>query len=214
MITSLHILSARTGLLAFYAGVGILISSNLKIYPTKTKFLAMGASIILVILLAQVPSLKNRIKNSADDFNTVINGTDVNNKSFGQRWVAWTASANSIKKQPLKGYGIRNVKQTINSNYTVKHNAVIDEENKVMPHNVFLESSVQSGVLIGFIYLAFQILGLIWALRNRRILLASILCALLAAGLFETITQRQSGVIAIVGFIAISFAVKAVEQKV
>lgn len=214
LIISLHILSARTGLLAFYAGLGILLLSNLKSINTKTKVLTGTSALLLFAMLTQVPSLKNRIQNTTEDLNTVINGTDVNNKSFGQRWVAWSASVNSIKKEPWKGYGIKNVKETIDANYLPKHQTVIDEMNKVMPHNVYLESSVQSGVLAGLYYLAFLILGLIWSLKNKRILLSSIIAALMAASIFETITERQSGIIAMLGFLTIAFAVKTVEQKV
>ena len=213
LILALHILSTRTGLLGFYTGGFAFFLFYFNRTTLKTKVFSFVAIVALVLILYQVPSLKNRITNSKEDLMSVVNGETVNNKSFGQRWVAWGASIESIKKRPLTGYGMSHVKSTIDKNYRPEHESKIDSKNKVMPHNVYLETMVQSGVLAGLLYFLFLVIGIVHSLSKNRVLLASILCALLAASMFESITERQAGIIALIGFISLAKSSKTVEQK-
>ena len=213
LILCLHILSARTGLLAFYFGVFALLLLSFKQTSLKVKLKTFLAVIILGLLLFQVPSLKKRIVNSKEDLSSVMKGRSVNNKSFGQRWVAWNASIESIKKEPVFGYGKGHVKSTIDKNYLPQHESKIFARNKVMPHNVYLETMVQSGFLAGILYLIFFITGIIYSLRAKKVLMTAILSALMAASMFESITERQAGVIALIGFISLAGSLKTVEQK-
>ena len=213
LILCLHVLSARTGLLAFYFGTLPLLFMSFKQTSLKVKLKTSITLIILILFLIQVPSLKKRIINSKEDLSTVLHGNSVNNKSFGQRWVAWNASIESIRKQPLHGYGKGNVKSTIDQNYLPQHESKIFARNKVMPHNVYLETMVQSGFLAGILYLLFFITGIIYSLRAKKALMTAILFALMTASMFESITERQAGVIALIGFISLAGSLKTVEQK-
>ena len=213
LILCLHVLSARTGLLAFYFGTVPLLFMSFKQTSLKVKLKTSITLIILILFLIQVPSLKKRIINSKEDLSTVLHGNSVNNKSFGQRWVAWNASIESIRKQPLHGYGKGNVKSTIDQNYLPHHESKIFARNKVMPHNVYLETMVQSGILAGILYLLFFITGIIYSLRAKKALMTAILFALMTASMFESITERQAGVIALIGFISLAGSLKTVEQK-
>lgn len=213
LILCLHILSARTGLLALYFGIIPLFFMSIRQTSLKVKLRTFSATIVLGLLMYQVPSLKKRIKNSKEDLSTVLQGTSVNNKSFGQRWVAWNASVASIKKEPVFGYGKEHVKSTIDQNYLPHHESKIFARNKVMPHNVYLETMVQSGFLAGFLYLMFFAAGIIYSLRAKKTLLMALLVALMAASMFESITERQAGVIALIGFISLAGSLKTVEQK-
>ena len=82
-----------------------------------------------------------------------------------------------------------------------------------MPHNVYLETMVQSGFLAGFLYLMFFIAGIMYSLHTKKTLLMALLVALMAASMFESITERQAGVIALIGFISLAGSLKTVEQK-
>jgi O-antigen ligase len=212
-IICLHILSARTGLLAFYAGLFpmvLMAGKNLRL----RQWLSIGGIAIVSILAAsQIPSLNQRIKNSAEDLSTVVNSGDVNNKSFGQRWMAWKASVRSIKKEPILGYGLSNVKSTIDGHYSEQDLKRIKTQNQVMPHNVYLEQAVQSGILTSILFIIFLVQGIWVARRRQQYMLMGVLFSIAAASCFESITERQAGVAAIIVFISLASAVKTVEQK-
>jgi O-antigen ligase len=212
-ILCLHILSARTGLLAFYVGLIPMIFMAGKGLRIRQWIGIVGIAIISILAASQIPSLNQRIKNSAEDLSTVVNEGDVNNKSFGQRWMAWKASIRCIKKEPILGYGLSNVKTTIDDHYSKQDLKRIKPENHVMPHNVYLEQAVQSGILTSILFIIFLAQGIWVAHRRQQYMLMGVIFAIAAASCFESITERQAGVAAIIVFISLAAAVKTVEQK-
>jgi O-antigen ligase len=189
----LHILTARTGIMAFWigAGIGLLVLKpwqSLKLW----KFM-VGLALVVIAFLA-VPSLRNRIFNSIDDIKAVTGGKDLNNKSFGRRWVAWQAAVVAIKSQPGKGYGIQNVPATMEKAHQEK-GTVLASENRILPHNQYLELAIQSGIPAAILMVLALILGLFKAWRSGNLFLASFLAAFAFASVFESLLERQAGVL-------------------
>lgn len=201
IVVSLHIFSARTGILAFWFGLfsGILLAR-------KTRFsmpwVLIGLFVSIVAMLA-VPAVRNRMANTMADVTAVWNGKDLNNKSFGQRWVAWSASIDAIREKPWLGYGVQNVRMALDAQYAKNHHG-LEPENRVNPHNQFLEMGIQSGVPGMLLLLIFGIFALFHGIRTRNGIFISVLMALGVSMMFESILERQAGVLFMFFFMSLA----------
>lgn len=198
----LHLLSARTGMLAFWSGMVVIIFLQIR---QKGALIILLSSIALVftIITFALPTVRNRIVNTLEDATAVIQGGDLNHKSFGQRWVAWGTCIQAIKNKPFTGYGIESVDKALESVY-LKQKSSLDRSNWIMPHNQILDLAVQSGVPAAIIFLLFYILAAINALKRRAVLLLAMLTALFLAGNFESILERQAGVLILLFAVSVS----------
>lgn len=190
----LHFLSARTGLLAFYVGLAVWW---IWMFRQRWKQMILGGVALISVLAVAalwVPSLRNRVLNTYDDLRTVTGKADPNDKSFAQRWEAWKASIYLMGEQPLFGLGMKELAPELSR----AHEAIGSEVlpwNRKMPHNQFLETGVQGGLMA----LLLLLLGLFFwfkdAVKSGNSLLLSILGMLIAAFTFESLLEQQSGVL-------------------
>ncbi|MCC7296885.1 MAG: O-antigen ligase family protein [Bacteroidia bacterium] len=198
LFAALHILSARTGILAFWLGLAAAVIFNRERQIKRWKLIT--AAILVVALAFAVPSIRNRISNSYQDFKAVVNRTDLNHKSLGQRWVAWGTGMQVIQKAPLMGHGLGNVHRAMKSAYAAESGG-LDADNQINPHNQYIEVGVQSGILGIALLLVFYVLGIWKGINDKNSYQISILVALAAAMLFESILERQSGVLVVLVFV-------------
>lgn len=209
-IICLHILSARTGMLAFWAGSCVLLYYKVKSTRFQLKWLLLLPVVGLSMVL--IPSVKNRLVNTWQDFYTVATGADVNNKSFGQRWKAWEMSVHILAENPL-GVGWTSVNAKMNEMFERKAKS-IKPENRIMPHNQFLDSAVQSGWPGLLLLIAFFVFTAAIGLRNGNVFLLSVLLSLFFAMLFESILERQSGVLIFVIAVALGMAFSDFQKNI
>jgi O-antigen ligase len=191
-IVSLHILSARTGILAFWLGVPFLINHlplpGWLVGPKKWLLLLIPLSMVLI-----VPSLRNRIINTADDLLAVKQSHNLSDKSFGRRWEAWKVAVGVIREKPLTGVGLAGVENAMQSGFEKKQ-TYLPVTDRIQPHNQLLELALQSGIGVLLLFLAWLFLLF---LRYRAILAhtgISILMALGVSMFFESYMERQAGV--------------------
>jgi len=194
LFIALHVLSARTGLLGFWSGV-LFMAWNYR-RRLSIKFILFAAVGMVAILL--VPSVKNRIINTIDDLSAVTHKEDLNDKSFGQRWEAWGVILHAGKKTPLFGVGQCNIENTMQRSFTeLKSN--LDAENRISPHNQYLQWFIE----IGLIGTVFWIVAMVFTIHTARkweitIFVFSIALAIVMSIMFESLFERQSGILAIV----------------
>jgi O-antigen ligase len=191
-IVSLHILSARTGILAFWLGVPFLINHlplpGWLMGPKKWLLLLIPLSMVLI-----VPSLRNRIINTADDLLAVKQSHNLSDKSFGRRWEAWKVAVGVIREKPLTGVGLAGVENAMQSGFEKKQ-TYLPVTDRIQPHNQLLELALQSGIGVLLFFLAWLFLLF---LRYRAMLAhtgISILMALGVSMFFESYMERQAGV--------------------
>jgi hypothetical protein len=203
-ILFLHLLSARTGILAFWAGLASLallkiLQDRKKIYPV------LFSALLLLAASMMLPTIRNRIFNTIEDVSAVVKGDNLYNKSLGQRWEAWSACIAAIKNETATGYGISSVDVAVKNAY---HRAENQSEptNWIMPHNQILDISIQSGILAGLIYFIFLLSLAISAFKSHNGMLLAFSLGILLAGMFESILERQAGVIVFI--FALSYAWK------
>jgi len=192
VFVSLHVLSARTGLLMFWFGAAGLFWLRLKLL-NLSRWKILGIAVLMMVLVAVVPSLRNRIVNTVHDFTAVVYSKDLNHQSFGQRWEAWNAALNAAKVQPIVGHGLDHVHEAMSVAYNSKQSH-LDELNRINPHNQFLEVAVQSGylaailLLVAFIWIAIQ-----GYKKHNTKTLSIIVLSIAIAMCFESLLERQAG---------------------
>lgn len=194
LFISLHVLSARTGLLGFWSGVALMAWN----YRQKLSIKYIAIICIGIVGLFFVPSLRNRVINTIEDLRAVSNKEDLNHKSFGQRWEAWKAIIHAGKKTPFSGVGQCNIENAMQTSFD-ELNSNLDAENRISPHNQYLQWFIE----IGLIGLALWLVALIYSVYVARSWEISrfIFAISLAIGMsifFESLFERQAGILAII----------------
>ncbi len=215
LFLGLHFLSARTGLVAFWMGVFVLFSGDVKAVSRKWWIIGLSAVIILAFSLS---SIRNRIINTWEDISAVVNGDDLNHKSFGQRWESWKACLYVIGENPATGVGpCRFTDQHIQAYENIGSGLRL--ENRIGPHNQWLQWLGEYGgwlcaFLIVYLYLVFRNargskndgleyldpidgnVGQNTLMRNSisssKLMITMVAC-LFVASMFESILERQAG---------------------
>jgi O-antigen ligase len=208
----LHILSARTGLLALYFGLLMIFVPVLIKMPLRNKIISIIAGLLLpILILSASSSLRNRLRNTAADFEVAWSGKDANDYSFAMRVQAWKNATQVIKKNALIGVGIGDADKVLKENFA-QMNSSISPANRKNPHFQFLETATQSGLVSACIFLMILAFSLSRN-SNKNSLLASIALLLFLASCFESILERQASVVAFATFIALALAFGGREIK-
>lgn len=165
----------------------------------------LAAPIVLIFLFFSLPSLKSDISSSfnsfskfADDpdkfleFDGTHNGDDV-------RLIMWTITAKEIADHPL-GVGTGNVDYHLSDRLRKYHKtdmAKQDDRGQILynPHNQYLQTGLEIGI-IGMLILLFIIgFGIVKGFKSKNWLLLLLASCLAYNCLFESMLQRQSGIV-------------------
>lgn len=151
-ILFLHILSAKTGLLAFYLVAFIFILKLITI--KKYRMIGLGSLLSIVILpflMYQFSSTFNaKIHYIEYSYHQMKNTEKESNISDEGRLISYQYALNSIKQHPLIGVGYGDIFHEMDKNYQQDFK---DKNVKVLlPHNQFLVVGLAIGIL-GIIYL-------------------------------------------------------------
>ncbi len=193
-LLTIHWFLARTGILALYFAVGVLFVYSLFTRPNK-KWLILVAVVALLLPLFSYfafDAVRNKVQNSLEDLEAVNGERSINHRSFAMRIEAWKTAGKIIKKHPM-GVGAGDVQDAMDEQYEADH-TMLWPENRIPPHNQYLETALASGILAALLLLAL-LLGGIWSSwRARNTLMLGIFSCLLMALCFESILQTQLGI--------------------
>lgn len=189
----LHVLSVRTGMLAFWTGTLAVLWLTGRIGGRKQVRVIVSIVALIALVAALTPSIRNRVSNTLDDLRTVSTGGDVNDKSFGRRWEAWKTGLNVVKDHPMAGVGLCGVEAALQAEFDAGGSS-LHPTNRIMPHNQWLDFTLQSGIPAGILYMVFFIIAGYRAVRDRRPFFAGVLFAIMVSGMFESLLERQAGV--------------------
>jgi hypothetical protein len=215
LFLGIHFLSARTGLLAFWVGVLFLFSGDVKVVSKKWWILGV---VLVFGLTFSLSSIRNRIINSWEDISAVMNGDDLNHKSFGQRWESWKACIHVISENPSKGVGACRFTDEHFQAYE-KIGSQLRLENRIGPHNQWLQLMGEyggwiCGLLVVYLWAVFRNgfnfknhvlkndenegvevlqLGALNSVISANKLMVAFVACLFVASLFESILERQAG---------------------
>jgi O-antigen ligase len=109
------------------------------------------------------------------------------------RLIMWTATFLEILNHPF-GVGTGNVDIYL-SKRLISMNQREMAEKEYNPHNQFLQTTLEIGVFGLFIFLTFLILSVRFALKTKNKLLGLVIVILIFNSIFESMLQRQSGIV-------------------
>lgn len=198
LVICMHVLGSRTGLILIYLGGGLMLGQWVYLHASGRRGVLLAVPLLILMMLI-LPSTRNRIANTWDDFKTTFDGGDVTHKSFGQRWVAWQTSMSVLRStdhSEIMGAGVW-TDDRLQKEYA-RIDVSLAERHRIGVHNQWLEMSLQSGWIGATLFFVFVFFGL----RNERLIgldgTQQIWLALLAAMMFESLLERQAGVLIVI----------------
>ncbi len=194
LLVFMHILASRTGIVAFYSATLIYIfAASLKAKRYTILIIGVCGLVLLPIIGYQVSgSFKNKVANSVEDFNAVQSGQDINYKSLAMRIEAWKTSGRVIAKNPITGVGASRVDDHLQQQYRIDE-TVLYPENRVGPHNQFIEMTLAHGIVGGLLLLFIVLIWLINVKHSPAILAGAVV--IIMSFLLESFLERQQGIL-------------------
>jgi O-antigen ligase len=191
----LHTISARTGLLCFYTEISIsilwLMMKKKRIFQGVV--VTVGMSILAVVTLLFVPSVKNRLENTRLDLYKYNSGQDINHYSLSMRLAALKTAANVFKKNPVTGVGPADIQNEMYKEYKIEKSPLI-LENQKKPHNQFLYTLVSLGIIGGIVFCYIILMPFFTGIVFRNYLFLIFFAVCLAAFQVEYMLERQVGI--------------------
>ena len=109
------------------------------------------------------------------------------------RLILWTASAELLKEHP-NGVGVGNLPMAIEAKL-LEYGQVNLAKEHLNPHNQFFHTAVETG-WIGMLWFLALLLSMLWyGWKNKQGLLILVVCAFAFNSLFESMLERQSGIV-------------------
>jgi O-antigen ligase len=186
-------------LLIFFFAVFIYFLAT-KIGRKKTVLFTIISPVLFYVMVMIIPPLKSQwddAKHFTVDFidNPTIFLSDTTNADNGSsvRLIMWTVATQVFKEHPL-GVGTANVDDYLYAKLTkIKQYKLAKKYYN--PHNQYLQSGIEIGVvgLLVLIILLFRATQIAWKQRNY--LLLFVVLNLAFNMLFESMLQRQSGIV-------------------
>lgn len=180
----------------------------------------LSISLLIITTIFVFPKVLNRFKSIAqisyrlDNPNPLnhFNGTysKDNWDGLSARLAIWECSWSAIKKQPLFGFGVGDVRNELKIVYHEK-NFILGESQGYNTHNQFFDVFLTTGIvgLIVFTLVMFSILKI--SIQQKNLIITSLLIILILSMLTENILNRNQGVM-IVGLI-LGFTIKILSAK-
>lgn len=208
----------------------ILLSAILILYVLLKYFGKTKASLISLLLLGgfiftiyNIPVMREELKNTMKSYNSFIDNPEkfVSNdgQHFGDdiRLIMWTATTKEFIQHPF-GVGTGNVDVHLSerlNKYGQHEIAKLDENHQIIynPHNQFLQTGLEIGViglflLIYIIYFSFK-----EGFKTKNWLLVILIFNFTFNSIFESMLQRQSGIVFYTFWIVLLFLFFSSNEK-
>ena len=145
LFTFLHILSVRSGLLAFYVALGIFLIQY--IYRSRRWGIGLIGLIAMMAIpyfaVIYVPSFKNKYYYMKHDVYSYFEGNG-KNYSDSERLISLNAAKEIITEHPIIGVGAGDLKKEM---YQVYANKSAEEAAEKMPHSQFVTVAAGTGFI-------------------------------------------------------------------
>jgi O-antigen ligase len=180
------------------------------IYIKLNKIAAVAMLVIapfgIFFVITNTPALKNEFNNSSvalQEYTTnpveFIHGEGEVPSGDKVRLIMWTVTAKECLKHPL-GVGTGNVDENLSQallqvNHIEMSTKTQNNEIRYNPHNQFLQTALELGFLGLTIFLFILVKSAQWGIRSRNGLLVLVVSCLSFNCLFESMLQRQTGIV-------------------
>lgn len=183
-------------LMAFLIGHWVL---KRKGWKTMVGFLSSGLLMVSLGVFL-VPSLKSNVSDSVSFVSNYVKDpyayTHVPRgeiRGNDARLILWSASAELLKEHP-NGVGVGNLPMAIEAKL-LEYGQVNLAKEHLNPHNQFFHTAVETG-WIGMLWLLALLLSMLWfGWKHKQGMLILVVCAFAFNGLFESMLERQSGIV-------------------
>ncbi|MBP9186315.1 MAG: O-antigen ligase family protein [Bacteroidia bacterium] len=193
LILFLHIYAVRSGLLALYFVMAIVLLNHL-IKHRNLKKLIGAVSIIGVIISFSFlisPTMRNKITNTQQDVSVYTNDKDPNFNSIATRMVSYKTALEIAKENIFVGCGIGDLRDKNDALFKRDYPTILTP---IIPHNQFIYYLAATG-LIGLVIFTLSFTAPLWFNKSYRIEFIQIGYAiLLLAFQFEAMLETQIGV--------------------
>ena len=163
--------------------------------------LAVTMTAKLELLRSDYDTISTEVALYMEDEKAYISENLNNTQSIKARIVLWNAGYNFIKDHPF-GAGTGDVRDDLMDHYT-ENGMITFAEEKLNPHNQFLQTGVSVGIL-GILSLIFAFGYYLWlGFKESNYYLISIITLFGVACLFESVLERQYGILLLMTFLGI-----------
>jgi O-antigen ligase len=185
---------------------------------------AIISPVVLILFLSNFPIIKDEVNYTKGSVSAYMKDPVVwvNSKPGYKtgnevRLVMWTVTVLEIMDHPL-GVGTGNVDEAL-SKRLERHGQVElaeqDESGSIRynPHNQLLQTGLELGIIGALLLITFLVLALRIARKHKNSFLMVIVLSLFVNGVFESMLQRQSGIIFYMFWICLMVIYSITEEK-
>ncbi len=190
----IHILAAKTGIMALYVMLGIYTLIRVSRYKRWLGIAALaGIPLLAIIAFATVPTFKTKLQYVQQEIDQYKrDGRFDYNYSDNGRMITYELALHILKQKPLTGTGTGDLLQEMKKGYDEFYPEV-PEKNRLVPHNQFLFTATGTGVI-----LVLALIGMVFAplfsKANNKLYLITNTIVFLAALMVEAMLEIQFGV--------------------
>lgn len=153
----LHILAVRSGLVAFYAVVGLGLAYDFFIRRKYRNSFLIGLGLLAALGIAffTLPTFYNKFFLTIEDVQRVSDVESAHDYSIAGRVYSFKVASEVIKENPVFGVGVGNLEKELEKKYDRLFPEILDRGH-ILPHNQFIYTLAVFGLLgLGFFLLCF-----------------------------------------------------------
>ena len=188
LFISIYFISSRAGILAAIATIAF-YAINKIINRKKSRIIWMS---IILILIFSLPLIRNN-----DRVNLLLQGFSKEKgyelRRQDERLIVWRSAVEIIKKHPVFGVGIGDVRTELVKEYNRAGEDKLEKE-RLNAHNQFLEVLLEGG-MVGFSVFLLVFGSMIFiAIDEKNLMLGMFVIMMIIFFMFETVLYRLAGV--------------------
>ena len=188
LFISIYFISSRAGILAAIATISFYAIIKI-INRKKSRIIWM---FIIVILLCSLPLIRNN-----DRVNLLLKGFSKENgyelRRQDERLIVWKSALEVIKRHPVFGVGIGDVRTELVKEYIRIHEDKLGEQ-RLNAHNQFLELFLEGGFVSFSIFIFMLGIMIYISLNEKNLLYGLFILMMIVFFTFESVLYRLAGV--------------------
>lgn len=190
----LHLLSVRSGLLAFYI-LTLVIAFGYALKTKKYKFVGIALltfAMLPVISFFTIGTFKNKVANTLEDLHNTKYEYYANFHSLTARVFSYKVAWHLIQENPVVGVGIGNLEREVQKTYIENYSEIVPAW-RIKPHNQYINYLTAFGI-VGLSLFMIGFYGVLFykKYRTNLILLVNFLIISISF-LFESTLETQLG---------------------